>query len=95
MKIILGLLAFATSMWASSGQDLTSTWVGVISLIIFVVGYYVIAAEEKFQINKAKPALFVGTFIFILIGLYNAMNGIDSKALNHEVEMLMPKIYSK
>ena len=92
MKIILGLLAFATSMWASSGQDLTNTWVGVISLIIFVVGYYVIAAEEKFHINKAKPALFVGTFIFILIGLYNAMNGIDSKALNHEVEMLILEI---
>ena len=69
MKIAFVLLAIANTIWASSGQDLSSTWVGIASLIIFLLGYYVIAAEEKFHINKAKPALFVGTFIFILIGL--------------------------
>lgn len=92
MKIVLILIALVSSIWASSGQDLTTTWVGIVSLILFVVGYYVIAAEEKFHINKAKPALFVGTFIFILIGLYNAINGLDSKALSHEVETLIFEI---
>ena len=93
MKIILLFFcAFTTSMWASSGQDLTTTWVGISSLIIFVVGYYIIAAEEKYHINKAKPALFIGTFIFILIGFYNTLNGIDNKPLTHEVEMLILEI---
>ncbi|MEN8727637.1 MAG: sodium:proton antiporter, partial [Sulfurovum sp.] len=41
--------------------DLTTTWVGIASLVIFVVGYYFIAAEDKYHINKAKPALFAGT----------------------------------
>lgn len=92
MRILVALFTLVNTIWASSGQDLTTTWVGVVSLVMFVVGYYVIAAEEKFHINKAKPALFVGTFIFILIGFYNAINGIDSKPLTHEVEMLILEI---
>ena len=92
MRILIALCVFVNAIWASSGQDLTTTWVGIISFILFVVGYYVIAAEEKFHINKAKPALFVGTFIFILVGLYNTINGIDSKPLNHEIETLILEI---
>lgn len=92
MKILGLLLFFVNAIWASTGQDLTTTWVGIASLIIFLVGYYIIAAEEKYHINKAKPALFVGTFIFMLIGLYNTFNGIDSKPLTHEVEALILEI---
>jgi Na+/H+ antiporter NhaD/arsenite permease-like protein len=92
VKIGLILLFMVNSMWASSGQDLTTTWVGIASLIIFLVGYYLIAAEEKYHLNKAKPALFVGTFIFMLIGIYNTLNGIDSKPLTHEVEALILEI---
>ncbi len=54
---------------------LTTEWVGTLSLIIFIVGYYFIATEDKYHINKAKPALFAGTSIFMLIGVYIAMNG--------------------
>ena len=92
MKSIALMLVLLTQTWASSGQDLTSTWVGICSLIIFIVGYYVIAAEEKYHINKAKPALFVGTFIFILVGFYNVLNGMDSAPLNHEIETLILEI---
>ncbi|WP_041956840.1 sodium:proton antiporter NhaD [Sulfurospirillum arsenophilum] len=92
MRILVALFTLVNTIWASSGQDLTTTWVGIVSLVMFIVGYYVIAAEEKFHINKAKPAMFVGTFIFILIGFYNAINGIDSKPLTHEVEMLILEI---
>lgn len=72
--------------------DLTTTWVGILSLIIFVVAYYFIAAEDKYHINKAKPALFAGTFIFILIGIYYAMNGLDGMHLHHEMEILLVEI---
>jgi len=54
---------------------LTTTWVGIVSLIVFVVGYYFIATEDKYHVNKAKPALFAGTGIFMLIGLYVALTG--------------------
>jgi len=72
--------------------DLTTTWVGIVSLIIFVVGYYFIAAEDKYHINKAKPALLAGTGIFMLIGLYFAINGLDGRPLEKEVEELIYEI---
>ena len=75
-----------------SAVDLTTTWVGIVSLVIFIVGYYFIAAEDKYEINKAKPALLMGTSIFILIGIYYAMNGLDGAHLHHEIELLIYEI---
>ncbi len=71
---------------------LTTTWVGILSLIIFVVGYYFIATEDRYHINKAKPALLAGTGIFMLIGLYFAINGMDGHHLEKEVEALIVEI---
>lgn len=92
MKKLLALLALASTAWASGGAALTYTWIGVTAFIIFVIGYYFIAAEEKFHINKAKPALFIGTFIFMLIGLYYAINGLNLDDLHHEVKLLILEI---
>ena len=72
--------------------DLTTTWVGILSLVLFVIGYYFIATEDKYHINKAKPALLMGTGIFMLIGLYFTMNGMDGHHLEHEVELLIVEI---
>ena len=74
------------------GLDLTTTWVGILSLAIFVIAYYFIATEDKYHINKAKPALFAGTLIFMLIGLYYAINGLDGEHLHHEIETLIMEI---
>ena len=71
---------------------LTTTWVGIVSLIIFIVGYYFIATEDKYHINKAKPALLAGTGIFMLIGLYFSLNGLDGHSLETEVEHLIVEI---
>ena len=71
---------------------LTTTWVGILALIVFIVGYYFIATEDKYHINKAKPALLAGTGIFMLIGLYFAINGMDGHHLEKEVEHLIVEI---
>ncbi len=71
---------------------LTSTWVGILSLIVFVIGYYFIATEDKYHINKAKPALFTGTSIFMLIGVYFAAHGLDGKILEDATEKLIVEI---
>ena len=96
-KIISLLLVGVTFMFASGGggavaepnPDLTMTWVGIASLIIFVVGYYFVAMEEKYHIDKAKPALLAGTFLFFLIGTYYAMNGLDMNLVHNEVKHLI------
>jgi len=65
---------------------------GWLILIIFVIGYYFIATEEKYHINKSKPALFAGTSLFMLIGVYFAVNGMDTAPLHDEVETLILEI---
>ncbi|CAA6816539.1 MAG: Na+/H+ antiporter NhaD type [uncultured Sulfurovum sp.] len=73
---------------------LTTTWVGILSLIIFVIGYYFIATEDKYHINKAKPALFAGVGIFMLIGIYVALSGdkIMGEHLHSEINHLILEI---
>ncbi|MCH9812411.1 MAG: sodium:proton antiporter NhaD [Epsilonproteobacteria bacterium] len=70
----------------------TGTWVGILAVAVFVVGYYFIATEEKYEINKAKPALFIGTFMFMLIGIYFAINGLNVDPLHSEMKHLILEI---
>jgi len=92
MKKLLMLLALVTGAYAFEGHSLVGTWVGIVSLIIFVIGYYLIAAEEVYHINKAKPALFIGTFIFMLLGFYFYINGLDTAPLYEEIKLLILEI---
>jgi len=94
---LLGLIsvaAFATTSAHASGHavDLAVEPFGWLLLTIFVVGYYFIAAEEKYHINKAKPALFTGTFMFMLLGAYYAWNGLDFTAFDNEIAHLILEI---
>ena len=96
-KLLMIMLSFSF-VYASSGgssdviPDLTMTWVGFASLIIFIVGYYFVAAEEKYHIDKAKPALFAGTFLFILIAFYYALNGINIDLVNTQIEHIILEV---
>jgi Na+/H+ antiporter NhaD/arsenite permease-like protein len=94
---LLGLtsaFAYATTAAHEAGHavDLATEPFGWLLLVIFVVGYYFIAAEEKYHINKAKPALFTGTFMFMLLGAYYALNGLDFSAFDTEVAHLILEI---
>ena len=95
-KITLLLLALAMSVFAAGGPssetDLTMTWVGIASLVIFVIGYYFVAMEEKYHIDKAKPALFMGTFIFMLIALYYAIHDMDMGLVHSQAQHLILEI---
>ncbi|MGG7048761.1 MULTISPECIES: sodium:proton antiporter NhaD [unclassified Campylobacter] len=97
MKILSLMLLMFSALFGSGGEvstmpDLTTTWVGILCFIVFLIGYYFIAAEEVYHINKAKPALFIGTFMFVLIGIYMVVNGMDVHPLNHEVNHLILEI---
>lgn len=66
-KIFTVLVLFLTNVaYATSSElpNLVDTWVGIATLGIFIVGYYVIANEEKYNVDKSLPALFVGIFTF-------------------------------
>jgi len=73
-------------------MNLTHTWVGWVVLAIFVVGYVLIATEERWELNKAKPALFIGTFSFMLIGIYYFVNNLEIDPLHHQLKELIEEI---
>ncbi|WP_320034377.1 sodium:proton antiporter NhaD [Halarcobacter sp.] len=100
LKILMVLLLSSLALFASGGgaasgevaPDLTMTWVGFACLFIFVVGYYFVAAEEKYEIDKAKPALFIGTFMFILVALYYSLNHLDMGLVHTQAQHLILEI---
>jgi len=86
------ILSFSFSFSAEKTTNLTTDWIGVVVASIFVIGYYFIATEERYGLNKAIPALFVGTFSFLLIGIYFTIHGLDPKILHHQLERLILEI---
>lgn len=97
IKLLLIMFSFSFA-FASSGAstdvipDITFTWVGFSALVIFVLGYYFVATEEKYHIDKAKPALFIGTFMFILIGIYYALNSMNMDLVHTQAQHLILEI---
>lgn len=97
LKVMMTLLLGSLSLFASTAStgeipDLTMTWVGFATLLIFVIGYYFVAAEEKYVIDKAKPALFIGTFMFILVAIYYVLNDLDMNLVHTQAQHLILEI---
>lgn len=97
IKLLIIMLSFSFAFASSGGStdvipDLTFTWVGFAALVIFVVGYYFVATEEKYHIDKAKPALFAGTFMFILIAFYYMLNHLDMNLVHTQAQHLILEI---
>lgn len=81
-----------TPVAEATAINLVSHPFGWLLLAIFVVGYYFIATEEKYHIDKAKPALFTGTLMFVLIGLYYISVGADLTPFEREVDHMILEI---
>jgi len=99
LKYLIMLCLTSTLAMASGGggeamvhPDITMTWVGFVALAIFIVGYYFIAMEESYHIDKAKPALLIGTFMFMLVAIYYAINGLNMDMVHQEANHLILEI---
>ncbi|CCQ92156.1 Na+/H+ antiporter NhaD [Nitrospina gracilis 3/211] len=73
-------------------HQLTNTWAGYICLIAFVVGYSLVVLEEKLHLRKSKPVIVAGCFMWFIIGLYQASNGMDGDAAHHYIKELIAEI---
>ncbi len=99
MLKLLAMLGLSSAMLMANGgesagaiPDITFTWVGWLSLAIFIVSYYFVAMEEKYHLDKAKPALLAGTFIFMLIAFYYVLHGMDMNLVHTQAQHLILEI---
>ncbi len=60
--------------------ELTGHWVGITAIVLFVVAYVLVVAEEFTHLRKSKPVIIAAGLIWGLIGLAYAQNGIDHVA---------------
>jgi NhaD family Na+/H+ antiporter len=86
--LLFGSLLFLPQMAAlaqhsgdAGGQiDLTVSWVGITAVVLFVLAYSLVIAEEFTKLRKSKPVIVAAGLIWGLIGLTYAQNGIEHAA---------------
>ena len=62
--------------------DLTTSYVGILSLIVFVLAYAVVMAEEFSHLRKSKPVIISAALIWAIIAYHFA----GDKDYSHEIE---------
>jgi len=90
LAALIGLLP--DTLWASAGGeeqlDLTSHTAGIASLIIFVVAYIFVMAEEFTHLRKSKPVLLAAGIIWAMIAVVYANHGMPhaaEEAVRHNI----------
>lgn len=86
---LLLIFGAETVLAASAGNlDLTGSWVGIVCLLIFVVAYGLVIAEEYTHMRKSKPVLLAAGIIWGLIAVIYASNGFPhaaEEAVRHNI----------
>ncbi|MFG6157699.1 sodium:proton antiporter NhaD [Halomonas sp. 1390] len=81
--LMLALLASLVSgpVFAVTGElDLTSSFVGLLAVAIFVLAYALVMAEEKIHMRKSKPVLVAAGIIWALIGWVYVKAGMPAES---------------
>tara|TARA_A100001011_G_scaffold32016_1_gene30932 strand:- start:111 stop:1412 length:1302 start_codon:yes stop_codon:yes gene_type:complete len=65
--------------------DLTTSYVGIISLIVFVLAYAVVMAEEFSHLRKSKPVIISAAIIWAIIAFYFS----SDKSYAKEIELAL------
>jgi len=76
--LLMPELAFATS--GTERLDLTSHTVGYLSLVIFVLAYLFVMAEEFTHLRKSKPVIIAAGIIWAMIAYVYVDHGLTTQA---------------
>jgi NhaD family Na+/H+ antiporter len=82
MKWVLGLVAltfggaaFASEMATGQTMDLTTSAVGYFAIVVFVIAYLFVMAEEFTHLRKSKPVILAAGIIWAAIAWVYSTNG--------------------
>ena len=76
LSLVVPSISFATNAHeANTRLDLTSSWIGITSIIVFVLAYALVIGEEFLHLRKSKPVIIAAGIIWALIGVAYSMHG--------------------
>ncbi|MGD8803564.1 MAG: sodium:proton antiporter, partial [Gammaproteobacteria bacterium] len=82
--VVPGLLfadiANASASVSAHTLDLTTHSVGYISLIVFVIAYLFVTAEEFTQLRKSKPVILAAGIIWAMVAYVSTQHGMGHEA---------------
>ncbi len=87
-RLVLMLLLSLYAGLASSAElshspvDLTTHWIGFLSIVLFVIAYIFVMAEEYTHLRKSKPVIIAAGMIWACIGYYYSNHGMSELAEN-------------
>jgi NhaD family Na+/H+ antiporter len=76
----VSLPAFAVT--GGNALDLTGSWIGITSIILFVLAYALVVGEEFLHLRKSKPVIVAAGIIWTLVGIAYAQHGDTHTAAN-------------
>jgi len=93
MKLIVALagILFSPTLFASaSGESvvnlgLTTTFIGLLCLVIFVLAYSLVMVEEFIHLPKSKPVIMAAGLIWVLVAYLAQQSGADP----HNLEQIL------
>ncbi|MGH7274749.1 MAG: sodium:proton antiporter NhaD, partial [Nitrospiria bacterium] len=70
----------STALASSVGENgqilnLTSTWIGILSIIIFLLAYSLVIFEEFLHLRKSKPVMVAAGIVWALVAIAYALHG--------------------
>jgi len=86
VSILAALLLLVTPnlAWSATAThetlDLTTSMVGYLSLLVFVLAYLLVIFEEQLHLRKSKPVLLAAGLIWIMIAIAYQNQGFDHAA---------------
>src|SRR5690606_6416267 len=80
LLMLLPQTALAQTDDAGPRLDLTAHWAGMTSIVLFVLAYCLVIAEEFTTLRKSKPVILAAAVIWGLLGFTYAQNGIEHAA---------------
>jgi len=78
--LLLADLAYASDAASTHALDLTTHGVGYMSLLVFIIAYIFVTAEEFTQLRKSKPVILAAGIIWAMIGYIYAARGLSELA---------------
>lgn len=94
--LLIPVAAKAATADVSKTWDLTGSTYGLIALLVFVLAYFLVVAEEALHLRKSKPMMVAAAIIWVMVPLAFAAHGntsIPEKAVRENlleyVELLL------